>query len=73
MYYWNKFYRRILEGYEVRHKFDQGKSNVLNAINFAIPPCTKNVIFFLVVVSKLNNCNILNVISPQKIECMQTL
>ncbi|XP_027351220.1 uncharacterized protein LOC113862331 [Abrus precatorius] len=36
MHYRRRFYRKILEGYEVGH-FDPGKINVLDAINLAIP------------------------------------
>ncbi|XP_015170931.1 uncharacterized protein [Solanum tuberosum] len=42
VYYHNKFYRRILEGYEVGQT-DPAKINVLDAINFAIPAWTTNV------------------------------
>ncbi|XP_049357088.1 CENP-B homolog protein 2-like [Solanum verrucosum] len=42
MYYRNKFYRKILEGYEVGQT-DPVKINVLDSINFAIPAWTTNV------------------------------
>ena len=42
MYYRKRFYRRILEGYEVGQT-DPTKINVLDAINFAIPAWTTNV------------------------------
>ncbi|XP_049364295.1 CENP-B homolog protein 2-like [Solanum verrucosum] len=42
MYYHNKFYRMILEGYEVG-QIDPAKINVLDAINFAISAWTTNV------------------------------
>ncbi|XP_049346572.1 CENP-B homolog protein 2-like [Solanum verrucosum] len=42
MYYRKRFYRRILEGYEVGQT-DPTKINVLDAINFAIPAWRTNV------------------------------
>ena len=42
MHYRRRFYRKILEGYEVGHS-DPGKINVLDAINLAIPAWTIDV------------------------------
>lgn len=43
IYYRNKFYHMILERYEVEHEIDPWKSNVFDAMNFAITAWTTNV------------------------------